>query len=43
MLYNFSSGVEATSNEYKVPLILFGDWTEHFGIYPHRKPTNALK
>jgi hypothetical protein len=24
-------------------VVYLGDWTEHFGIYPHRKPTNASK
>jgi hypothetical protein len=25
----------------KTSLFLLGDWTEHFGIYPYRKSTNA--
>jgi hypothetical protein len=25
----------------EVVSISLGDWTEHFGIYPYRKPTNA--
>jgi hypothetical protein len=38
--YDVRQGTVFMSDNIKIYL---GDWTEHFDIYPYRKPTNASK